>query len=288
MYSFKLTTSVKSSSDVSRCLPNLVCMELCQLFVGKGPCGCTMCNPQLTLHISSCLFTWLFEWLYKLVQYESLYRTSHMIWYRMAHMIQRFVLYEPTHNWRWGSICSKTQPVFWWLFFPCPPLISFWPGTTFWCLMTRISGFGHPNSEFSSEISTKLGGLHSDWIVTWNCRRFEVPFEDAVWRENISGCCQKVGLYEGCTPIIQWDKNAGPHEEEEYLKFMRAYCKERSWHLEPQAQQMPHMNNLDVLVFPMMSKQHDKEVDREYAGGLHVLKEDEIWATAEKVLRNKE
>ena len=75
--------------------------------------------------------------------------------------------------------------------------------------------------------------------------------------------------------------NAGPHEEQAHLKFVGDCCDERGWHWEPQALQMPHMNNLDLSVFPMMSRRHTQMArDR---GGLHVLKEDEIWEATELV-----
>jgi hypothetical protein len=90
------------------------------------------------------------------------------------------------------------------------------------------------------------------------------------------------GKYEGYTPIFQGD-NAGPHQEEEYLKYVKDYCSERGWHWEPQAPQMPHMNVLDLSVFPAMSRRHTA-LARE-RGGLCVLKEDDIWAAAEQVWR---
>ena len=44
---------------------------------------------------------------------------------------------------------------------------------------------------------------------------------------------------------------------------------------------MPHMNVLDLSVFPNMSKRH-AELARS-SGGLHVLTENEVWEAAEKV-----
>lgn len=88
------------------------------------------------------------------------------------------------------------------------------------------------------------------------------------------------GKYEGYTPIFQGD-NAGPHQEDAYLKYVTEYCDERGWHWEPQAPQMPHMNVQDLSVFPAMSRRHTSLACSR--GGLCVLKEDEIWAAAEQV-----
>ena len=44
---------------------------------------------------------------------------------------------------------------------------------------------------------------------------------------------------------------------------------------------MPHMNVLDLSVFPCMSKRHCALARR--VGGCKVLSEDEIWSAAERV-----
>ena len=46
---------------------------------------------------------------------------------------------------------------------------------------------------------------------------------------------------------------------------------------------MPHMNVLDLSVFPCMSRRHIKRAREK--GGLKVLSEDEIWKVAEEVWR---
>jgi hypothetical protein len=85
------------------------------------------------------------------------------------------------------------------------------------------------------------------------------------------------GESKGYTPIFQGN-NAGPHKDRAYIKFVTEYCTEKGWHWEPQAAQMPHMNVLDLSVFPSMSRRHIlKGRDR---GGLRVLSEDDIWETA--------
>jgi hypothetical protein len=40
------------------------------------------------------------------------------------------------------------------------------------------------------------------------------------------------GKYFGYTPIFQGD-NAGPHEEVQYLTFVREYCANKGWYWEP-------------------------------------------------------
>lgn len=63
------------------------------------------------------------------------------------------------------------------------------------------------------------------------------------------------GEYEGYTVVIQGD-NAGPHNDERFKRFVTDYCRKQGWLWEPQAPQMPYMNNLDLCVFPCMSKRH--------------------------------
>lgn len=57
------------------------------------------------------------------------------------------------------------------------------------------------------------------------------------------------GKYEGYTPVFQGD-NAGPHQDATYVNTVKQYCNDRGWYWEPQAPQMPHMNVLDLSVFP--------------------------------------
>ena len=63
------------------------------------------------------------------------------------------------------------------------------------------------------------------------------------------------GKFENYTVVIQGD-NAGPHEDKVYKRYVEEYCGREGWHWEPQAPQMPHMNVLDLSVFPNMSKRH--------------------------------
>ena len=86
------------------------------------------------------------------------------------------------------------------------------------------------------------------------------------------------GRYEGDIPVIQGD-NAGPHCDEKYMNFVKDYCNKNNMKWEPQAPQMPHANNLDLAVFPAMSKQHStllkQNLDR-------VANTDEIWEAVKK------
>ena len=65
------------------------------------------------------------------------------------------------------------------------------------------------------------------------------------------------GPYEGFTPVIQGD-NAGPHQDATFSTECNDYCNSNSMYWEPQAPQMPYVNNLDLAVFPAMSKAHSR------------------------------
>ena len=85
-------------------------------------------------------------------------------------------------------------------------------------------------------------------------------------------------------PIIQGD-NAGPHQDSENLRTCETYCKKNKWHWEPQAAQMPYMNNLDLAVFPSMSRRHMKLLRQ---NSTSVAKTDEIWQAATTVWKQME
>jgi hypothetical protein len=62
--------------------------------------------------------------------------------------------------------------------------------------------------------------------------------------------------YHGYKEIFQGD-NAGPHQDAKFLREIKDYCgKKQNWYLEPQAAQMPHMNVLNLSVFPCMSSRN--------------------------------
>ena len=52
------------------------------------------------------------------------------------------------------------------------------------------------------------------------------------------------GIYARYKVIFHGD-NAGPHQGKIFLGLVKSYCCEKGWYLEPQ---MPHMNNLDLVV----------------------------------------
>ena len=88
------------------------------------------------------------------------------------------------------------------------------------------------------------------------------------------------GKYEGYLPVWQ-DDSAGPHVEAKFLTFLRENFEREGWVMEPQADQMPHMNVKDLAVFPSMSKRHTSLSRKR--GGLSVSKEEEIWLAAKDV-----
>jgi hypothetical protein len=91
------------------------------------------------------------------------------------------------------------------------------------------------------------------------------------------------GDYEGYGVIGQGD-NAGPHCNKEYLNFCKKEFTDRGWHWEPHAPQMPHANNLDLAVFPAMSKRHSQTLRDTASKG--VAPPDKIWKATNDVWRN--
>jgi hypothetical protein len=89
-------------------------------------------------------------------------------------------------------------------------------------------------------------------------------------------------VYEGYLPILQGD-NAGPHIDKTFHTSVKEFCESKTWKWEPQAPQMPHLNNLDLAVFPMMSKSHSALL-RNYL--IVQAPPDEIWRMAEQVWMN--
>jgi hypothetical protein len=105
-----------------------------------------------------------------------------------------------------------------------------------------------------------------------------------LWKDSILPHLDKItgpgGDYAGYEVIGQGD-NAGPHCDKEYLDFCQNEFANRGWHWEPQAPQMPHANNLDLAVFPAMSKRHSQTLRDTASKG--VAPPDEIWEAAEDV-----
>jgi hypothetical protein len=90
------------------------------------------------------------------------------------------------------------------------------------------------------------------------------------------------GKYEGYIPVFQGD-NAGPHQDATFKRCVEDQCSEKGWKWEPQAPQMPHMNNLDLAVFPAMSERHS---DLLVEHGNTAAACDTIWEAAEKVWKD--
>jgi hypothetical protein len=85
------------------------------------------------------------------------------------------------------------------------------------------------------------------------------------------------GRFFGYTPVIQGD-NAGPHTDAKFINYVKSHCQGKGWLWEPQGPQMPHINVLDLAVFPAMSRRHCHLARSLH--GTRVLKEDEIWDAA--------
>ncbi|KAI2503723.1 hypothetical protein MHU86_10704 [Fragilaria crotonensis] len=88
------------------------------------------------------------------------------------------------------------------------------------------------------------------------------------------------GEYEGYIPVIQGD-NAGPHQDRSLIQFCKQHCESMGWLWRPQAPQMPHMNNLDLAVFPAMSRRH-AELLRSLNGN-RMANPEKVWAAAKEV-----
>jgi hypothetical protein len=73
------------------------------------------------------------------------------------------------------------------------------------------------------------------------------------------------------------------HIDKTYHTYVHDYCKLEGWNWEPQAPQMPHMNNLDLTVFPKMLKDHSTLL-KKYSNKM--APPEEIWKTAEACWSN--
>jgi hypothetical protein len=88
------------------------------------------------------------------------------------------------------------------------------------------------------------------------------------------------GKYEAYITIIQGD-NAGPHQDKTLINFCKEFCKSKGWIWQPQAPQMPHMNNLDPAVFPSKSRRHTELLRG--LNGNRIADPDTVWAAAKEV-----
>ena len=59
------------------------------------------------------------------------------------------------------------------------------------------------------------------------------------------------GTFEGFDPVIQGD-HSGPHQDSKLYKYVVNFCKAKKWLCEPQGPHIPHINVLDIYVFPSM------------------------------------
>jgi hypothetical protein len=110
------------------------------------------------------------------------------------------------------------------------------------------------------------------------CNRVREPGDFYATDTNI--CGSNSGTSDD--PIIQGDQ-ASPHTDGIFLDFVREFCEARGWYWSPQAPQMPHMNVLDLSVFPAMSKRHSG-LTRKH--GYSVVSQDVIAKCAEKVFND--
>jgi hypothetical protein len=70
-----------------------------------------------------------------------------------------------------------------------------------------------------------------------------------------------------------------------YFDFCQKEFGNRGWHWEElQAPQMPHANNLDLAIFPAMSKHHSQTLHDTASKG--VAPPNKIWKAADDVWRN--
>jgi hypothetical protein len=106
-------------------------------------------------------------------------------------------------------------------------------------------------------------------------------FRDHVF-PKVLDLVSKGGEFEDYLPVFQGD-NAGPHIDATYHNFVKEHCEKTGWRWEPQAPQMPHMNNLDLAVFPKMSKDHSRLLQN-YSNKM--APPEAIWKTAESVWRH--
>jgi hypothetical protein len=144
--------------------------------------------------------------------------------------------------------------------------------------------------KFDGEVKRKKGDIYMvDTTVTGtNSGTSDNPtfslrgvFENSIF-PRIAEITGPGGKYEGYIPIQQGD-NAGPHQDKDFKDWCISECERRGWHWEPQAAQMPYVNNLDLAVFPSMSKRHSALLK---AHSNNVANTDIIFSAAEEVWKN--
>ncbi|KAG7356055.1 hypothetical protein IV203_000741 [Nitzschia inconspicua] len=115
----------------------------------------------------------------------------------------------------------------------------------------------HGNLRYDGEIKRKKGDCYMvDCVVTGSDqgtshRQPKVFIEIHIWGTNFS-----IGAVASERQLrrTQGD-NAGPHIDAEYINYVKGYCVEKGWVWAPQAPPMPHANNLDLAIFPVVDTQ---------------------------------
>merc|ERR1712232_468248 len=90
------------------------------------------------------------------------------------------------------------------------------------------------------------------------------------------------GKYEGNLPVFHGD-NTGSHCDAAFIQFITNFCNNNNMKWEPQAPQMPHLKNLDLAVFPAMSKQHSTLLNNIMS---RVATSNKIWDAVQQVWRD--
>jgi hypothetical protein len=98
--------------------------------------------------------------------------------------------------------------------------------------------------------------------------------------QKLSGWSEMVASMKATFLFSKATMLAGPHTDATFHAFVKDFCDSKGWKWEPQAAQMPHMNNLDLAIFLMMSKHHSALLKMYSA---IQAPPEEIWHTAEQV-----
>ena len=137
--------------------------------------------------------------------------------------------------------------------------------------MNRPEGFGFVQEVRGVGAATMTSVKYASGFDNGHTHR-DIPFESitsAVYRQNFAKRVKRVKVERDMyTPSSDSPKSTA-HEVDTRLP------------VEILAPQMPHINVLDLSVFPAMSRRHTALARAR--GGLRVLKENEIWSAAEQV-----
>ena len=106
-----------------------------------------------------------------------------------------------------------------------------------------------------------------------------MPFEKCLFTVIDKLVCDG-GPFEVFDPVIQND-NVVPHQDAKLYNYVVKLCRAKQWPWEPQIPQMPHMNVLDLAVFPTVSRLHSHLIQS--LRGMGFSKEYNIWEISAKV-----